>query len=306
MRCGECRTVFNARDHLLVEEVVELSEVEDVAEVKSSRFDFDRSEDIGVAVSAEVDRNTESDEGDHYGLADDTLRIEEEDAIDSSVLVYADHSDQNDQDAGDPLYAPPVFDAQADIFDNKSTAHADHEHTDTAATNTEDDELQILTRSRVQRPRRTGRWVAGSAILMLLALAQWAYLNRDQVMASAQVRSAMGLACGYIGCELEPLRDLEQIEILRRSVYSHPNIEKALIISLAIVNNANFAQDFPVLVIRMANVRGEIVAQRDFLPGDYLDETVSAEVMAPAAPVALTLEIHDPGNDALTFELEFK
>ena len=149
-------------------------------------------------------------------------------------------------------------------------------------------------------------WVVGSCVLVLAVCIQWVYANRLELIESPQVRPLLQQLCVPLGCELEPLRDLEQIELLRRSVYSHPNIENALIISLAMVNNASYAQAFPVLLIRMADVRGQIVAQRDFLPQDYLDGTGAASDMAPGAPVTVTLAIHDPGNDALTFEREFK
>ncbi|MEM7293061.1 MAG: zinc-ribbon and DUF3426 domain-containing protein [Pseudomonadota bacterium] len=289
VRCGMCHTVFNARDHLRVEEEEEIAspigalpkEDDSPAEgqgtaQQSSRFDFDRVQDIGVEM-------------------DDTLRIEDEEL-------------EEEEDDTPPLMVPeaPPSAPQPDIFSEDDAAsdesivdEAEGEHRDV-------DEVPDLIPGLAERKRsRRAPWLAGSLLLMLLVAGQWMYANRGEVMASAQVRPALQYACQWIGCALEPLRDLEAIELLRRSVYSHPNIENALIISLAMVNNATFEQSFPVLMIRMADVRGEIVAQRDFLPEDYLDDSGVSGDMAPGVPVTVTLEIHDPGNDALTFELEF-
>lgn len=153
--------------------------------------------------------------------------------------------------------------------------------------------------------RRTGLWLLGSLALVLGVGGQWVYANRDRLVNMPELRPVVDQLCAQIDCQIEPLRDLNKIELLRRSVYSHPNIDEALIISLALVNNADFVQPYPVLRIRMADVRGQIVAQRDFEPGDYLDAAAATANMSPGTPLTVTLEIHDPGNDALTFELEF-
>ena len=165
--------------------------------------------------------------------------------------------------------------------------------------------LGTSTAPPVLKKRRVGLWLLVCLVLLLAIGGQWVYANRDQLLNKPELRPVVNKFCGFLDCRLEPLRDVEQIELLRRSVYSHPNIDEALIISLALVNNADFAQPFPILRIRMADVRGQIVAQRDFEPGSYLDAAASTEKMAPGTPLTVTLEIHDPGNDALTFELEF-
>ncbi len=148
-------------------------------------------------------------------------------------------------------------------------------------------------------------WALGALLLLFAIISQLLFWQRDALAANPSTRGLVATMCGVLGCELEPLRDVERIELLQRSVYSHPNATGALIISVSMVNNAGFAQPYPTLAIRMADVRGRTVAARDFAADDYLKPGEGGESMPVGAPVTITLEVLDPGRDALTFELDF-
>ena len=54
-------------------------------------------------------------------------------------------------------------------------------------------------------------------------------------------------------------------------------------------------------------VGGLLVAGRRFPPGEYLDGEVSAgDLMPVSTPVQLSLEIADPGEDAVNYTLKFR
>ncbi|MEZ5477993.1 MAG: DUF3426 domain-containing protein [Thiolinea sp.] len=57
-------------------------------------------------------------------------------------------------------------------------------------------------------------------------------------------------------------RDVSKIHVLSRSVYSHPNLPKLLIISSSIQNDAGFARPYPLLEISFLNSNAEVVALR--------------------------------------------
>jgi len=50
-----------------------------------------------------------------------------------------------------------------------------------------------------------------------------------------------------------------------------------------------------------------MVAARRFLPSDYLfiDDAQQRLLLAPDASASVTLEIQDPGKQAMTYEFEF-
>ncbi len=153
------------------------------------------------------------------------------------------------------------------------------------------------------RPRA---WLMLNVALAIALAAQLAYAERDALANLPGVRPLMSGVCALAGCELEPRRELAKIALLDRNVYSHPNAAGALIISATIVNNASYAQPYPVLAVSMANVRGSTIASRDFAPSDYLPLADVQAGMTPGSPVSVALQVVDPGSDAMTFELDFR
>ena len=149
-------------------------------------------------------------------------------------------------------------------------------------------------------------WISVGALLAVLLLTQLTYLFRDTLVLAPGMRDPLHAFCELAGCEISPRRDLQKLALLNRNVYSHPNVAGALIISATIINNATFTQQYPILVVSMANVRGTTLAQRSFNPDDYLPFADVTAGMTPGAPVSIALQVSDPGSDAMTFELDFR
>ena len=160
-----------------------------------------------------------------------------------------------------------------------------------------------------ESPRRSGwalaGWAAFNALLVALLLGQLIYAQREAFAQDPSLRPLLVQMCNRLGCTLPPRRAVDRIELIRRSVYSHPNVEDALIIDATFVSNASFAQPHPVLTVSLGDVRGEPLIRRNFRPGEYLPELDRNQRMAPGAPVRVTLEVRDPGRAVRTFELDF-
>lgn len=135
---------------------------------------------------------------------------------------------------------------------------------------------------------------------------QYAYYNRDSLVKSAELRPALSIMCQQLSCTLPSPKDLNLISLTSKNIFSHPNVENALMVSASIVNQASFAQEYPVIELRFENVRGETIAGRRFSPLEYLGipETQFSK-MQPDAPVNINLEIKDPGNDMVSYEFTF-
>ena len=108
-----------------------------------------------------------------------------------------------------------------------------------------------------------------------------------------------------VGCEVETPRDLNKIRVLSRSVYSHPNSPKLLIISSSIQNDAPFSQPYPLLEISFLNSAAEIVALRRFTPEEYLGIKKSETLMQAGTPEEFSVHITDPGREAVNFQFRF-
>ncbi|TDJ23827.1 MAG: DUF3426 domain-containing protein, partial [Gammaproteobacteria bacterium] len=53
------------------------------------------------------------------------------------------------------------------------------------------------------------------------------------------------------------------------------------------------------------DLQGNLIANRLFTPGEYLQADNTRRLMEIAKPVQFRLEISDPGINALTYEFEF-
>lgn len=147
-------------------------------------------------------------------------------------------------------------------------------------------------------------WLWLSIPLFIIAVAQTVYWHRDNLAQNQQLRTYLVQACEFLHCELKPMQDISQLELLSRNVYSHPNAVDALIINATFVNSASFEQAYPLLTISMADVRGKTRVRREFLPHEYLPEPIG-NFMPPGVPIALSLEVVDPGSEIMTFEIDF-
>ena len=161
-----------------------------------------------------------------------------------------------------------------------------------------------------QPPRRSG---ASTLIMGFLALvlatglpAQYAWQHRIELSQDQRLRPWLELVCETAGCSLPPLIDLRAISSDELLVRSHTEIANALSITLVFRNNADFAQPFPALELRFTAADNTLVAQRRFLPREYLNEELAGmQMMPPDAPVQIALEILDPGVRAINYEVSF-
>jgi len=135
---------------------------------------------------------------------------------------------------------------------------------------------------------------------------QYAYYNRDNLVKIAELRPWLNLICQQANCTLPPPKDLNLIALNSKNIFSHPNVKNALMVSASIINQANFAQDFPIIELRFENIRGKTIAGRRFSALEYLaipQDQISK--MQPDVSVNINLEIKDPGEDMVSYEFTF-
>ena len=115
------------------------------------------------------------------------------------------------------------------------------------------------------------------------------------------------VAWKWAGFQGEPFRDLDQFQLVSRELTSHPALSGRLRLSATIVNRADRAQPYPDIEVTLLDASGNIVLSQLFTPDDYLDpERAPGTAMAPQAYVPLTLDMEDPGAQAVGFEVQFK
>ena len=145
--------------------------------------------------------------------------------------------------------------------------------------------------------------VAIGISLIFVLCSQSIDLFKDTLSSDHKLRPYVQLFCQYTNCKLEPLRSVQSFKLIKRNIYSHPNQKGELIISAVFKNDAPFSQAYPKIRISMSDIQGNLVAQRIFSAGEYL--TIPNQQMLKGSTATLSLNIIDPGHNALTFELEF-
>lgn len=139
----------------------------------------------------------------------------------------------------------------------------------------------------------------GIPVLVLALLGQYVWYAREDPARHPYLAAL----CEQLGCEAPISRDPDRIEVVERSVESHPTAPGALLITATLVNGASFAQPYPLMQVALTDLQGNVTALRRFEPEEYL--AAATTLMAPGEPVDVSLEVADPGRNTVAFEFEF-
>lgn len=150
---------------------------------------------------------------------------------------------------------------------------------------------------------RIAAWALANIALIAVLLGQYAYFNRTELAQYPDLRPWLTSFCATLGCDVPLLRDPARISLANRVVQSHPAHEHALLIDATLVNEAAFTQAYPELELRFSDLDNRLVAGRRFRPAEYLPSgTDILKGMTPRQPVKFSLEIADPGKQAVSFQ----
>jgi predicted Zn finger-like uncharacterized protein len=155
-------------------------------------------------------------------------------------------------------------------------------------------------------PRGGLGWMVGAFALFLLLAGQLAWAWRATLLADPRVSEFAIGACEHLGCRLPAVADRARIVLMARDVRPHPSEPHALIISATLANQAPFAQPYPTVEITLSDVNERRIALRRFAPEEYIGDLRALGAGLPAGGTAsLSLEVEDPGKDAVAFEFRF-
>ncbi len=161
-----------------------------------------------------------------------------------------------------------------------------------------------------QRPSKPwGRWIGWGLLNLLAAGAlagQYVTYHFAELARQDQYRPWFEQICPELGCTLPSKVDIELIKSSNLVVRSHPQFPDALVVDAILYNRASFTQPFPLLELRFADIQGQLLASRRFKPGEYLaGELAGRSEMPPQVPIRVSLEILDPGTQAVNYSLSF-
>lgn len=148
-------------------------------------------------------------------------------------------------------------------------------------------------------------WLIGILLLTAVGAAQVVYYQRYQLIENPRYQQQVIALCRFLPCAEADFSSTGQIRLIERNVFTHPVKSNALMVTGSFVNRAPFTQKLPELLISLFDVKGNLIANRLFIPTEYLSEDKNRGILKPGSPIQFRLEIIDPGTDALTYEFEF-
>lgn len=175
-----------------------------------------------------------------------------------------------------------------------------------AGLSNEDEEDSEAATPRNRKLLRAG-WIMAAVALILFVTFSLADIQARRLFEDLGIKSSL-VDLGLITPPATPpFRDLISIHLVSRELKNHPLQPDMLLLSATIVNRAAKNQPFPDLEITLFDAVGDPLASHHFVPGDYLAQgSLKGAGMAPQAYLPLTLELPDPGLQAVGFELQFQ
>lgn len=149
-------------------------------------------------------------------------------------------------------------------------------------------------------------WTLVTALLVLLTIANTAWTFRDPLLENTWINDRLKQS-GWLQAEQDGLlKDPQQFQLISRDIHTHPTRSGILVLSLTFVNLAQRSQVFPVLELSLLDVANQPVARRRLQPADYLRPGADIEAgLATDVYLPVLLELGDPGNRAVGFEINF-
>ena len=121
-------------------------------------------------------------------------------------------------------------------------------------------------RARLRGDPGNGRWWFGSFLLALTLGGQIGYAERERLLEDDRVRPCLIAPASSCNCRLPMRTAVDAIRLVSREVRPHPDAPKALMISASMVNDAKFAQRFPVVEVTLSDLGERAIAKRRFQP----------------------------------------
>ncbi|MDZ7661009.1 DUF3426 domain-containing protein [Thiohalophilus sp.] len=255
---------------------------------------------------------------DELGEAIDTLfdDLQHEEALGDELPEIDDTAEATLEQAPDYDVRDSEESSLADASQSERLSE-DRDFVDKAPVTTGTDDEAVPLRLRdslaIQPPKRRS-WLAtlgGSLLILLLLVALVGQLilfrPLDVYRLLPQSKPYIEQLCQQLPCQFNARRDPTQIRLINRDVRAHPEQTDTLLITAALVNQADYQQAYPDLRVTLFNLSGNRVARRRFTPSDYLGSGYTPfMLMEPGTPLHIKLEVVDPGSDAVNFEFDFQ
>ena len=298
VRCGQCRTVFNALDALLEDAKDTHTAPSHMAHRRVSPAGHGSAAFSGQAaasrpLSTPANRTPSP-------VNDPSVRILLEPTQVSSGL-RAEPSLPAAEDAS----PPPMSDAETQAFGKAAGLIMPREITETPGYDKWSS--GVMAESPTTAAEKPPRWpYALAAVVLLLALlGQLAFHFRGELAIRAPtMRPALTTFSRLFGAEIPLPRHSELISIEASDLQTDPAHANLLTLNATLRNRAAYAQAFPLLELTLTNTDDNAIARRILSPADYLPARLkNAPAFAANTDIAVHLWVETTNLSAAGYRL---
>ncbi len=152
--------------------------------------------------------------------------------------------------------------------------------------------------------RRHWPWAVGIVALLMLFGAQVVHSQREQLVRRPGLGPMIAEAYALFGLPLTVPTDLAAYELRQWGAANDPNEVDRLLLRASIINQATYAQPFPLLRLALQDRFGATLGVRDIEPKDYLPGAGGTGLLQPGERADALIRIVDPGQEAVGFEMD--
>jgi predicted Zn finger-like uncharacterized protein len=316
VRCGKCRTQFDALESIQDEEASNAAAEESEAITQSEIIEFPKEThaEESPAQSTDVDKDTEFEDAVEIELSADGEVEQAEGSIivvESQQESFEEHEFSSASQSSDATGSSEELDASSDSEMIDLSEFVEEESAGTQSEDNaslQDDSLAVETTGRskrrnwlrrsthtngddqfianelaalsiINKPKRATRrrmWTVASVALVLVWVIQIVHHHRDDLVRNASIGSTVTRVYHALGLTLTPRWDLAAYELQQWGVVSDPKLPETLRVRASVTNRAQFSQPYPLIRLELQDRWGAPVAMRVFDTEDYLPEKSNA------------------------------
>ncbi|MAS81658.1 MAG: hypothetical protein CMF45_03085 [Legionellales bacterium] len=150
-------------------------------------------------------------------------------------------------------------------------------------------------------------WTSACFVGVIAISLQLAWFNRDLVSIKyPQITPYIKQVCNELDCKVLRHRDTQAIKLVNRDVRLHPDYQGTLLVNATMNNELSVRQPYPRVQLTLFDTSGALLGHREFIPSDYLDESIDLDEGMPAnILIHFVLEVSGSIAGAVSFDFSF-
>jgi predicted Zn finger-like uncharacterized protein len=151
----------------------------------------------------------------------------------------------------------------------------------------------------------SGKWTAGSVLLLLVLTIQVVHHYRNDLAANATLNGPLTSIYAVLGIPLVPRWDLSAYEVRQLGASTAADAPGQITVRASVKNSAHQAQPLPLLRVTLQDRFGNRIASRDVSPQSYLPRAIPpSSLLSAGQRIDAEMTFVDPGSNAVGFEID--